>query len=414
MRRVLRTLFLVLALLALLPAMLTPVYAQQHVPRRIAVPTGTVKTAQGDPYTPHLPRRALAYQRTRRVLGLIGMAWNLLGLWLFVRTGLGVRLRNAVYRTLRRPVPEDEAVPPLHALAFYYAAYALLLLLWNLPFGFGSLAIEHTYGFSRETAFGYLGDSLISVGFNCAIIFPLWIAYRFYVRSPHRWWLWLWAGLVPLIFFVIVLQPVVVAPAYNHYTPLPAGPLRDKILDLADRAGIRNARVLIEDTSRRTTHVNAYVNGLGPSAQIVINDTALAQLPEDQLLAMLAHEMGHYVEKHVWWGFLSGALGAGAFLWIASRLLPWMLKRWGERLHLRGLTDLAALPLLMLFISLFLLMQDPIANGISRYMEHRADAYGLRLAHLNDATARLFVGFAERDFSDPRPPALLHFWFGTH
>lgn len=405
---------LIPALLALLLAMPFSAHAQPHAPHQNTDPSGTTRALQSDPYRPHIPRRALAYQRTRRALSLTGLAWNLLGLFLVVRTGLAVRLRNAIYRTLRRPPPEEGALPPFHAAALYYLAYSLLMLLWNLPLGFGSLAIEHAYGFSRQTVYGYLGDALIGAAFASLIVIPLWGAYWIYTRSPRHWWLWLWAVLVPLLFFILVLQPVVVAPVYNHYTPLTPGLLRDKILALADQADIRNARVLIEDTSRRTSHVNAYVNGLGPSAQIVINDTALIELPEDQLLAMLAHEMGHYVEKHIWWGFLSGSLGAGAFLWMASRMLPWLLRRWGGRLQLRGLTDIAALPLLMLFISLFLLAQDPVANGIARYIEHRADAYGLRLAHLNEASARLFVGFAERDYSDPNPPPLLHLWFGTH
>ena len=76
--------------------------------------------------------------------------------------------------------------------------------------------------------------------------------------------------------------------------------------------------------------------------------------------------------------------------------------------------DLAALPLLFLYLNVAVLIQEPIANAESRYMEQRADTFGLRLTGLHTATARLMVGFAERDFSDPDPPALLHFWFGTH
>ncbi len=76
--------------------------------------------------------------------------------------------------------------------------------------------------------------------------------------------------------------------------------------------------------------------------------------------------------------------------------------------------DLAALPLFYLILSLFMVIQSPIQAAMSRYMEHRADAFGLRITHLNDAMARLFVGFAERDYSDPDPPRLLQFWYGDH
>src|SRR5262249_42326090 len=162
----------------------------------------------------------------------------------------------------------------------------------------------------------------------------------------------------------IVLQPVVIAPLFNRYTPLAPGPLRSHILELAAKSGIASSRVFVEDTSRRTSHVNAYVVGLGPSTRIVLNDTALQQLPEDQLLAMLGHEMGHYVEGHIWIGFCSGALGAGLLLYLMARILPWAVQRYGLSWEVRGLRDIASLPLILLVVYLLQLAQDPAANTI--------------------------------------------------
>lgn len=374
------------------------------------------QTVRPDPYTPHVPPRAIAYQRSGRILGLCGIAWGLLGLWLLLRTGLSARLRRAVFRWLRLAPPSGHAdsPPPFRAVAGYVIVYSLLLLVWMLPFRIAGLALEYHFGFSHVTALEFVGDLARDAVFGLVDIPLIWAGYWLLARSPRRWWLWLWALLVPLLFLQIVLYPVVVAPVYNRFTPLAPGPLRDKILGLAAKAGITGGRVFVEDTSRRTDHVNAYVTGVGPTTRIVINDTALRQLPEDELLAMVGHEMGHYVEGHVWIEFATGILGAGAFLWIASWLLPWMVRRWGPSWGLWGLSDLAALPLVMLTVRLFLLAQAPIENAESRYLEHRADAFGLRVTHLNDAMARLFVRFAERDFSDPNPPAWLQFWFGTH
>ncbi|HEV2472571.1 MAG TPA: M48 family metalloprotease, partial [Chthonomonadales bacterium] len=222
------------------------------------------------------------------------------------------------------------------------------------------------------------------------------------------------AILALLLLLRIVLAPVLVAPLFNHYTPLPPGKLRSDIAGLADRAGISNAAILVEDTSKRTTHVNAYVTGLGPTTRIVINDTALRLLPEDEVLAMVGHEMGHYVGEDVWIRYLSAVLGAAAFLRIAASALPALQRRFSVRWHIQSLTDIASLPMALLLLSLFLLLQDPIENSESRYLEHRADAYGLRLTGLNNAMIRLFIGFAVRDYSDPNPPALLQFWFYSH
>jgi Zn-dependent protease with chaperone function len=122
--------------------------------------------------------------------------------------------------------------------------------------------------------------------------------------------------------------------------------------------------------------------------------------------------MGHFVEGHIWVHLASSVIGAGFFLWLASRLFPWLMQR--NRGRISGMTDLAALPLFLLTVSLFLLAQAPVASLESRILERRADAFGLRVTGLSEATARLHVGFAERDYTDPDPPILLHLWFGTH
>ena len=375
----------------------------------------SISTCVAQSVAPHIPPQAIAYQRARRALGLFGLGWNALGIWLFLRAGLAARLRDLLERN-RGAEPDSEAnpVPPFRLLLAYYAAFTGVLLLWNLPIGLAGLWIERRFGFSTETLFGFFRDLLLGFAFGLPTVLLFWGGLRLYARFPLHWWKILWAISVPVIVFLFILEPVVVSPAFNRYTPLPNTPLRAKILALADQAGITGASVFVEDTSKRTRHVNAYVTGIGPTTRIVINDTALQILPEDQMLAMIGHEMGHYVEGHIWAGMIGAIVGMGVFLWIVSRLLPDLTQRKAPLWRLRGPTDLAALPLLSLLIALFLIIQAPVASGISRYLEHRADVYGLRLTRLNDAMIRLFVGFAERDYSDPDPPALLQFWFGTH
>lgn len=370
---------------------------------------------RSDPYTPHIPPRALAYTHTQRTLGLVGMAWNLLGLWLFARSGVSTRLRDVVYPLLHRPLPEENRPAPFRSLVVFYGLYTLILLLWNSPFGLAEFATEWRYGFSHESLTMYATDTAKNWVIGLVVAPLLCGVYWLVAWSPRRWWLWMWGLTLPLLIGVLILQPIVIAPLFNRYTPLYEGALRAKILTVAARAGVPHADVFVEDTSRRTAHVNAYVTGVGPAARIVLNDTALQTLPEDQLLAMIGHEMGHYVEKHIWFGLLSGALGSGALFLLAYRLSPLLERRTRQsKTGLRGLMDLAALPLLFFYLNLALLIQEPIANAESRYMEHRADAFGLRVTGLHTATARLMVGFAERDFADPDPPALLHFWFGSH
>lgn len=382
-----------------------------------AAPTETTERhAESTVDISRVPPRAAAYHSARRLLSLGGSAWRLLGIVVILTSGLSVRLRASLYRLLRCPTPVGPpAAPSLWATALFFAAFTLLLTLWSTPAAFASLLVEREFGFARQSGFGLLRDLAVTYGLGLLEIPVYWIGYRVLARSPRNWWIRIWALLLPLMLFDSVLSPVLTAPAYNHFTPLPAGPLRQEILLLAQRAGITGGRVFVEDTSRRTAHVNAYVFGIGPTTRIVINDTALQTLPPDQILAMVGHEMGHYVEGHIWLLLAAGYLGAGAFLWAAARLLPMLTSgRQAQRRGLRGPLDLAALPLFTLLLALFLLVQAPLENAVSRSLEHRADAFGLRITGRSDAAVRLFLGFAERDFVDPNPPVLLHWWFGSH
>lgn len=365
-------------------------------------------------YAIRVPPKAVAYQRWGRVIGLSGVALHLMGLYLFLRCGGACHLRDTVYRWLRRPPPQPGHPPPLRAVALYFLLYSLVALIWRFPPTLARFGLEHAYGFSRQSLPGLLGDTVLSLMFGMVLAPVLVGAYWLHWRLPRSGWVVAWLTLLPLLVFQSLIYPVFIAPAYHRYTPLPPGELRDQVAELARRAGIPDAQILVEDTSRRTHHVNAYVTGIGPTARIVFNDTALRLLPRDQLLAMTGHEIGHYVERHLLVHLTAGAIGAGVFLWGAWRLLPLCIRRCGPRWGVRHTYDLAGVPVVLLVLSGFLLLQSPVESALSRALEWRADAYGLRLTGMREATARLFAGFAERDYTDPDPPRWLHFWFGTH
>jgi Zn-dependent protease with chaperone function len=341
---------------------------------------------------------------------------------MFLATGASARCRDIAISAasrLRRAKPqaartEVVGAPGFAATAAFYVLYTSAMVVWWLPVGLADLATEHRFGFSHESLALFLRDTLVGLALSWALVPIIWLAYRVYARWPRSWWLIIWSVMVPVTVVVTVVYPLVVTPLYNHYTPLPPGRLRTAIVAIAQRAGIPNPNVLVEDTSRRTAHVNAYVTGFGPSTRIVINDTALRELPEDQILAMVGHELGHYAERHVLVLAVAAMVGTGLILWLVALIVPRLAARYGRTFRLRGPDDLTALPLVMLAVSLISLIGAPIGNGLSRYLERRADAYGLRATGLNEATARLMVGFAERDLADPDPPPLLQFWFGTH
>lgn len=361
-------------------------------------------------FVPKVPPQAIAYQRAHTLNGLCSLLWNLLGLFLFVTCGGAAKLRDRFAVTRN----STDKPPRMLPLLIYFAAFVLLLTVWRLPFSLVRYGIELHFGFARQSLPAFLLDIAKGKIFDLVMVPVLWLGYRFVAKVGASWWRGMSLALVPLLLFQSVLSPVLVAPLFHTYTPLETGKTRTQLLDLAAKAGITDGRIFVENTSIRTKHVNAYVVGVGPSTRIVLNDTALQTLPDDQLYAMMAHEMGHYVEGHLWVNFASSVLGATAFLFAISRLLPFLIARYGKNWRINGLFDLAGLPLLFALIAVFMLIQSPIENFESRVMERRADSFALRLTKEREPMARLFVGFAERDYSDPDPPILLHLFFGSH
>lgn len=359
----------------------------------------------GRPSLPPVNPRIQSYNRTWYALYFFSSVWEVLGLLLMLRLRIGPRLRDYFKSMTRFPLLEA---------AGFYAVYSLLLALWHLPLAFYGYTFDREYGFARQSVSLWLVDRGRGYLFGLLSILAVWFGYRLLQWSPKRWWLWLWVGAIPWIVAQSILWPVVVAPMYNRFIPMPEGRLRDRLLDLSRKAGVEGAQVFEVDISRRTTKLNAYVAGIGPTKRIVIWDTTLKELSDDEIVAIIGHELGHYVLSHVWWNALSSCAGAFAILWLLSRILPWAVERWGVRLDIRGLDDLGGLPLVSLVLLVILFLQTPIESAISRYEEHQADRYGLELTGLHEATARAFITFVKRDYADPDPPPFIVFWFYSH
>ena len=370
-------------------------------------PSAVARQSPNDVPVPAVTPAMRRYSRTRYALYFVGTAYGLLALWGVLASGLSARLRT---------LAENLHGARFWTLLVYYALLTLALAVIESPLAFYSgYGLEHAYGLSDQSFLGWLGDRAKGEAVGWAIYAPLfWLLFWLIGKSPRRWGLWLWGALIPILAFGILLEPVLIEPLFNHFTPLPPGPLRTRLHALAAQAGIPNAPLSVSDQSRRTRTTNAYVTGLGPSARIVIWDTTLQQMPPDEIVAVIGHEMGHYVEKHILWGFAASVLGLLLALPLAQKVAEGFLRRFGPRWRLRGPTDFAAVPVFLLTLNLLSFLADPLTNGASRYIEHRADAYGLRVTHDGPAMARAFVFFARHDLDDPYPPPFIKFWTFTH
>jgi len=300
--------------------------------------------------------------------------------------------------------------------AFYVLLFSLLMDVVSLPFAYYSgFVVEHHFDLSTQTFGAWLANFLKgeTISYLFAVLLaPL--AYWGIRRSPRRWWAWIAGGAAPVIIFIMVITPVYLSPLFNKFEPLKDQALRERILTVAQEAGISGSRVFQVDMNKETEKVNAYVTGLFGSKRIVMWDTILKKLEPDEIVFVMGHEMGHYVMNHVWKFIGIFVVTLAILLFVISRTIGFTLRKFGGKMGFTELDDIASLPLLLLMLSLLMFLITPALNAYSRTMEHDADRFGLELTHDGATAASAFVKLANENLSNPAPNAFIEFWLFNH
>lgn len=346
-----------------------------------------------------------AYWTTRVVLEIAALLYGIAaGLFLLfsggsarIRDVAQARGRNRYLRTL-----------------IYFALYSAAMFVLFLPLAvYSGWVLERQYDLTSQSLGGWLGDEL--KGLLVSIVFLggtglVALAYRAIERYPRRWWLWLAVGSIPVVVVSTLIQPVLIDPVFNKFEPLKDEQLRQRIVALAAEAGIPGRNVYEVDKSKQTKKYNAYVNGFGASQRIVLWDTILEGMEDDELLFVMGHEMGHYRLGHIWKGIAFFSVLAFGVFFGCGVFMTWATRRFGARWGFRDLHDLASMPLFAIALSLAGLVAQPAVNAYSRAIEREADTFGLEVTRLNDAAARAFIKLAAQNKSNPEPPRVLE-WF---
>jgi len=321
-------------------------------------------------------------------LGLTPLGARLLGL---LPTGLGWAGRTAV------------------------GVVALLLVgrLVTLPFDLHSEVVLRRYGLSTQTWGSWTVDALKSLGISAVITGVLVVGVVGLARRfPQRWWVPAAVAGALLVVVVSFVYPLVVEPVFNKFTPMPDGPLRTSLLQLAQQDHVPVRDVLVADASRRTTTLNAYVSGFGSTRRIVVYDTLLKQASPEEIRLIVAHELGHAKRNDVLTGTLVGALavsvGACAlFLLVGSaRVQSWA--------GVDGPADPRAVALLLALVTVLGVLTGPAQQLISRRIEARADVHALDLTSDPQAFAEMQRRLGLTNLSDLDPPPWLFVLFASH
>ncbi len=357
---------------------------------------------EGTPALQH-PGRAKLYNRTKLLIGITTSSFSFLYVIGVIATGFSRTLESWA---------RSASGNPFIALLLFTVAVATGQILLTSPLGFLSgYILEQRYGLSNQTigrwAWEHLKGMLIGLPFAAGGVLLFSICLE---RFGGSWWLPV--GIVVSLVSVLMarLAPVLLFPLFYTFTPLEEVPLRDRISRLCQTAGVAFRGIYQFNLSKNTKKANAGFTGIGKSKRIILADTLVHDFTEEEIETVFAHELGHFVHHHLPIGVAAGIITTFLGLFVTARLYDWSLGLAG----FNDPTQLAALPLLAIWLSLFGLVVGPLMNILSRRNERQADHYAVSTTGNATAFASALRKLAFMNLADPEPHPLVEFLFYSH
>ena len=339
-----------------------------------------------------------------------------LGLWdsLFDNALLIVFLFGGLIATYDRYVSSLSGSPTISAILFF------LLLTWvstllGIPFDlYSTFRIEARYGFNTTTLRLWLADFFKSQAIGAILLaFLITVVFRLIQLSPQSWWLWVWGFMALFSLFMMFISPYVIEPLFNKYEPVTEAGLEDDIRTMMEKAGLKVGKVLQMDASKRSRHSNAYFTGIGRVKRIVLYDTLIKQMSHGEIVAVLAHEIGHWKKGHIWKRLLWAEVMALAGSWLAFKLLAW--PGLPGLLGLPGDISLPAKMVVLGFVaSLALFPLGPFSAWRSRCHEREADRFASDLTGKPEDLASALIKMSAENLSNLFPHPLYAGFYYSH
>ena len=317
-------------------------------------------------------------------------------MWLLLRFRWSARMRDLAERLTRIRH---------HQTAIYWIQFIVVVSVLTFPMSlYEGYFREHKYGLLNQTFGPWMRDQAVGLGVGVVLggilIVPLFALVQ---RLGKNWWVWGAIVMIAFVAFVSLIAPVYISPLFNRYTKLTDPQVKDPILSMARANGIPANDVYQFDASRQSNRVSANVSGFAGTLRISLNDNRLKRCTLPEIETTMGHEMGHYVLNHAY----KGLVMFGVVIVIGFAFVNWGinygLARWGEQWDVRGITDVAVLPLAMIVFSAYMFLMTPVTNTISRNMEYEADLYGLNAAGQPDGEANVDMLLGEYRKLDPGP-----------
>lgn len=345
--------------------------------------------------------KALSYANDKARFGAVRSWFDQLALMIFL--GLGV------FGWIEVAVAQEHSL--LTGLGFF-AVIFLLSSLSSIPFDYYStFVIEEKHGFNRQTISKFFGDRLKSLAIG-AILGGLLLAGLLWVmdRMGEYWWIYAWLLVTFFSLFAAWIFPTVLAPLFNKFKPLEEGELRQKIDQLSQKVDFPSGGVFVMDASTRSSHGNAYFTGVFGKKRIVLFDTLIKALNAEEIVAVLAHELGHFKLHHVRWGLIRGSLTMALFLFAIAQAMH--LEVFYHAFGFAGPSSHAALLVFSLWFGLLSFLIQPISSYLSRRNEFAADRFALEQGSSKLGAA--LVKLSEQNHSMPVVHPLYSLFYYSH
>jgi STE24 endopeptidase len=350
--------------------------------------------------------KAIRYQRAKDVHYFVDQGYTILLLVLFLFLGISAFLRRQIEKFTRKR---------FWVVAFYTLLFLIVAFVAGFPSSYYGFTLEQKYGLSNQNFFQWLGEQLKGL-LVLAIIALIAVegVYLALKKVPRTWWIYV--SVVFVIFTVVFvnLAPVLIMPLFNKYTPLPSGELRDKLINLSQKAQVKVEDIFTMDMSKQTKEANAMFTGLGSTKRIVLGDNLTSEFTPDEIEVVIAHEMGHNLLHHIWKFIALSSIMTGIGFLIIHLSSGKIISRFRSRLRIENMADVAGLPLMLLIFAIYGLVTMPVGPTFSRHMERQADQFALDITHHKEAFVSAMNKLAYINLSDPNPSPIIEFLLYDH
>ncbi|MCU4719293.1 M48 family metallopeptidase [Halapricum hydrolyticum] len=348
--------------------------------------------------------RLLAYQRAGTGLSLLRSAVGLALVLLVLYSGL---FGDAVAAL------EGVALPPVARGVVFFAGLVGLVQVAGAPFSlYETFAVEEQFGFNQQSPRLWLRDFVVSLAVS--IVLTVIVAGGVLLileLFPDWWWVGAWGLFVAFSLAMLVIYPRVIAPLFYEFEPIESGDLRDAVEDVFERAGFACEQVYQMDASSRSSHSNAYFVGFGRTKRVVLFDTLIDQMDREEIKSVLAHELAHWKQGHIWKQLASSALRIGVVLAVFSILIEqsWVYEMFGA-----PETAYAGLALGVLWIEPLVRLSAPVENKLSLAHEREADSFAVEVMGGGSALADALANLTSENLANPFPHPLYATFHYTH